>query len=480
MKYQPLTCVWEVTMGCNMRCGHCGSSCTEPLPDELNTEEALDLIDQLKQIGLKWITLSGGEPLTRKDLPLLVKRLSQHSIIVNMITNGWLMNEKIAKTLKENGISTVAISIDGTEEIHDSIRRKGSFARAANAFSMLRSLGITVGAVTTVSQKNIHILPELRDQLIQMGVNSWQLQIGLPMGNFVKQPDWLIEPEQVDSLIDFCYETSLQDKIKIFPADCIGYYTKKEIIVRQRTYKTDHTPLWDGCNAGIRGFGILQNGDILGCTSIRSPEFIEGNIRQRKLSEIWEDPTKFTWRRSLKKNELKGECADCTYGSKCLGGCPNTRLTTKGSIYSENNYCSYNIALKKLKKDLESKSNQEELFETALRKLKENSFQEAALIINRYLELQANNPDALKLQGFAEFMCGNYGLSERANRKVLEMFPEDTYAMKGLGLALHKQGKSREGIEFVERAAGITNYSDQDILHDLSVIRNELASKCQN
>ncbi len=475
MKYQPLTCVWEVTMGCNMRCGHCGSSCTEPLSDELNTEEAFYLIDQLKQIGLKWITLSGGEPLTRKDLPLLVKRLSQHSIIVNMITNGWLMNENIAGILKENGISTIAISIDGTEKIHDSIRRKGSFARAVNAFRILRSFGITVGAVTTVSKKNIDILPELRDQLIEMGVNSWQLQIGLPMGNFVKQPDWLIEPEQVNSIIDFCYETSMQGKIKVFPADCIGYYTEKEIIVRQRTYETNYAHLWDGCNAGIRGFGILQNGDILGCTSIRSAEFIEGNIRERKLIDIWEDPTKFTWRRNLKKNKLEGECSNCAYGSKCLGGCPNTRLTIKGSIYSENNYCSYNIALKKLKKVLASKSNHEELFEIALRNAKENNFQETSLIINRYLELQSGNPDALKLQGFAEFMCGNYDLSERANRKILEIFPEDTYAMKGLGLALHKQGKSQEGIEFVERAARITNYSDKDILHDLSVIRNEFS-----
>lgn len=61
------TAVWEITMGCNMRCKHCGSSCAEALPDELNTSEALEVCDQLKDLGLKVITLSGGEPTTRSD-----------------------------------------------------------------------------------------------------------------------------------------------------------------------------------------------------------------------------------------------------------------------------------------------------------------------------------------------------------------------------------------------------------------------------
>ena len=47
------TAVWEITMGCNMRCKHCGSSCAEALPDELNTSEALEVCDQLKDLGLK-------------------------------------------------------------------------------------------------------------------------------------------------------------------------------------------------------------------------------------------------------------------------------------------------------------------------------------------------------------------------------------------------------------------------------------------
>jgi hypothetical protein len=48
----------------------------------------------------------------------------------------------------------------------------------------------------------------------------------------------------------------------------------------------------------------------------------------------------------MTKDKLAGQCKTCKYGSKCLGGCPNTQLTMNGDIYSENQYCSYNVALK--------------------------------------------------------------------------------------------------------------------------------------
>ena len=170
--YRPVTAVWEVTMGCNMRCGHCGSSCAGALPGQLSTEEALDLCDQIAELGLTWITLSGGEPLTRPDTPELVKRLSQNGVLVNMITNGWLLDKKMAQRLKENGISTVAISIDGVPEIHDKIRMKGAFEHARQAFAAMTELGIQTGAVTTITKQNIDILPDLKEELIRMGVKT--------------------------------------------------------------------------------------------------------------------------------------------------------------------------------------------------------------------------------------------------------------------------------------------------------------------
>lgn len=477
MNYHPLTAVWEVTMGCNMRCGHCGSSCEDKLPDELTTQEAFNLIDQIAELGLRWLTISGGEPLMRSDLFSLVERLSQRGVAVNIITNGWLLNAETAKKLKQSGVSTVAISIDGTEKIHDKIRKEGSYKRIMEAFGNLKQAGITVGVVTTVSHINFADLKNLYKELVATGFDSWQLQLGLPMGNFKERPEWVLAPEQIDGIIDFCYDAAMKREIIIYPADCIGYFTDKEIMIRQISGKSASIPLWDGCNAGIRSFGILHNGDILGCTSIRDKQYVEGNVKEKRLADIWNNPNGFSWRRSMTKDMLGMECATCTYGSKCLGGCPNTRLTMKGDIYAENQYCSYNVALKKMRSSLQERTDFEGLLASANSHLHISDFQAAAFTVERALALSPENRDALVLRGFAEFMCGNYSLSEEANRKALWLMPDDTYAMKGLGLALHKQGKSDEGLKHLEKAARLTNYADSDIMEDLRTVMLERANK---
>lgn len=317
------------------------------MPDELSTEEAFEAIDQLADLKLKWLTLSGGEPLTRRDWPQLAQRLVQRGIETNMISNGWMIDSETVQQMRRAQLSNVAISVDGPPEIHDHIRKPGSYEHLKKAFSLLQAGGLSSCAITTVSKLNIAHLPQLRDELIDMKVGSWQLQFALPMGNFAEHQDWLIEPEQIDDIIEFCYQESLRGQITIFPADCIGYYNKKEVMTKKRAFVAPDSGLWNGCSAGLRSFGLLHNGDVLGCTSIRNPEFIEGNIKKQSLRSIWEDDDKFAWRRKFTKDKLQGHCRTCKYSPMCLGGCANSRLTINGSVESENIYCSYNLGLKK-------------------------------------------------------------------------------------------------------------------------------------
>lgn len=474
MKYQPITCVWEVTMGCNMRCGHCGSSCTEPLADELTTQEALNLCDQITELGLKWVTLSGGEPLTREDVPILVEHLATSGVAVNIITNGWLLGKETAQKLKESGISTVAISIDGTPEIHDRIRREGAFEHARNAFLIMKELAIYTGAVTTITKQNIGILHELKEELISMGVKSWQVQLGLPMGNLKERPDWVLEPEQIKDIIDFAHETAKEGRIAIYLADCIGYYTKKEMEIKKIAYQTNVIAPWDGCNAGTRGFGILQNGDIAGCTSIRSKEFIEGNIRQRTLREIWEDENNFLWRREMTKDKLSGACRNCTYGSKCLGGCPNTRLTMNGGIYSENQYCAYHLSLKQMEEKYAVCKDGKSLFKLADALMRQGEYQEAAYALEQVLYCDPENTDALKEKGYCEFMCGNYERCLKDNEKVLKADEKDSYALGGYALALYQTGQKEEALKKMRQAVELTGGKDSNLLQDLKfMLANE-------
>jgi radical SAM protein with 4Fe4S-binding SPASM domain len=470
MIYQPMTAVWEITMGCNMRCKHCGSSCENPLPDELTTEEALDLADQIAELGLTWITLSGGEPFTRKDWHLIAKRLSDNGVIPNIISNGWLVTDDTIAKIKESKVGTIAISLDGLKDTHDYIRKPGSYYRTLYALKSFVENDVTCGVVTTISNANITELRELRQVLVDLKVPYWQVQIGLPMGNFSKQKAFMLRPEQIDDIIDFCYETAKGGEITLYPADCIGYYNIKELETRQIAHHTGTLPLWKGCNAGKRGFGVLHNGDIMGCTSIRDRQYVEGNIRETPLRAIWENPDNFKWNRTATKAKLKGECNQCKYGDDCLGGCPNTRLTMEKDIWDENRYCSYNVGMKRTRSLVAGRTDVKQLMEDAFRYIEDQEYQIAAIVLDRVLELDPSNLEALKHHGFVSFFMQNLHQAEGANRKALEVNPEDVYSLKGLGITLYKKGDKEKGIDYLKQAVSLTNADFMDPFFDLALI----------
>lgn len=470
MEYQAITAVWEITMGCNMRCKHCGSSCSNPLSDELNTDEALHLADQIADLGLSWITLSGGEPFTRNDWHLIAKRLSDRGVVPNIISNGWLVDEDVLNKIKYARVGTIAISLDGLRDTHDYMRKPGSFDRVVSALKSFVANDIVCGVVTTISNRNIHQLSEIRNLLVQMHVPYWQVQIGLPMGNFKKEPSNILRPEQMDDIIDFCYETAKAGEITIYPADCIGYYNIKELETRQISHGTETLPVWRGCNAGKRGFGILQNGDIMGCTSIRDPKFKEGNVRETSLQAIWDNPDGFAWNRKASKDLLKGECKICKYGDECLGGCPNTRLTMEKDFYSENNYCSYNLGMKNTIKLLAERHDIRKMMADAFSYIEKEEYQIAGFILDRILELNPTHLEALKYHGFVHFYLQNYNQAESSNRKVLEVNPNDVYSLKGLGITLYTKGNKKEGINFLKQAVFLTGPDYMDPYSDLALI----------
>lgn len=468
MRNKPITAVWEITMGCNMRCKHCGSSCESALEGELTTEEALNLCDDLGKLGFKWITLSGGEPTTRKDWDLIAKRLNENNIIPNMITNGWSLNEELIDKAVNAGINTIAISIDGLENTHDIIRKEGSFKRSMSVLDLLKNKNINYSIITTINSGNIKELEELKSIFIEKGVMGWQLQLGLPMGNMAKNSDLVAKPSDIDIVIDFAHKAMLEDKIDIQLADCIGYFNIKEIEVRNHSLKTNVYE-WDGCAAGKYTLGILHNGDIVGCTSIRNKEFIEGNIRTKRIEEIWENPDGFSWNRKMKKEQLKGLCKKCKYGNKCLGGCSNTRLTHGGSIYSENKFCSYNFALSRANSQFDMVESIEELYYKAKKFIERDNLQLAEMVLSKAIERGSENEEVLKLYGYTNFMLENYEESKIANKKLIAINSNDVYANKGLGLCFAKLGELDKGIEYLKKAINLTDEKFLDPYYDLAV-----------
>ncbi len=343
MNYNLETFVWELTMACNLRCNHCGSSCKGKLPGELTTEEALKFIRDVAELKPTWMTLSGGEPLHRKDWHIIAKELTACGISVHMVTNGTLIDENVIQQMLESGVRVVSVSTNGTKELHDAVRGEGCYEKCERAFSLLHKAGITTSTNLTIVKENIDCLPELMDALVKMGVTRCQIQPGLPVGNLASHRESVIDTEDLERLIDFSLEENKKGDISVLLAESIGYYTRNEAISRQMALSCSKLPLWQGCNAGIRSFDLLHNGDVVGCISMRDASFITGNVKNRSIVDIWNDEKSFAWRRNLKACSLKGFCRECKYAETCLGGCTNARLTINqtNDIFVENPFCVY-------------------------------------------------------------------------------------------------------------------------------------------
>lgn len=332
-RFYPDTVIWEITFACNMRCLHCGTSAGKMRLDELNTEEALNLIDELASLDCELITLSGGEPLLRSDWKILAKRIKERGIKPYLITNGWAVDEKVIEDFKEVGFANIGVSLDGIEKTHEYIRqRPGSFARATGAMKMMRDAGIRFCAVSQISNINLGELDDLRQILIDCGCKLWRIQMTTYTGRM--QRDLVLSLENYPKLIDKILEMQKSNTIRVDVGENIGYYGCKG------TEMLDGLP-YLGCYAGTRVAGIESNGNVKGCLSMPE-EFVEGNIRDSSFTEIWNNPNGFAYNRKFTRDTASGACHDCRYLILCRGGCTTTSVSATG-CRANNPYCMYQI-----------------------------------------------------------------------------------------------------------------------------------------
>lgn len=332
-EYIPEVVIWEITFACNMKCIHCGTSAGKRRPDELTTEESLNLIDELAGLGSKAITISGGEPLLRKDWPQLAQRIKERGMKAYLISNGNAVTEEVVQEFRRVGLASVGISFDGTEKTHNYIRqRDDSFAKATGAMRLMKERGQSFSAISQVSNINIDELDEMRQILIDVGCKVWRIQMTTVTGRM--QKDLVLNIENYPRLIDKMIEFKKSNSIVVDVGENVGYFGCKG------------TELWDGmpyfgCFAGMRAVGIESNGNIKGCLSMQ-PQFVEGNIRDSSFTEIWQNPNGFAYNRRFTQDTAEGACHDCKYLAMCRGGCATTSVSATG-CRADNPYCIYQI-----------------------------------------------------------------------------------------------------------------------------------------
>lgn len=336
--YTPAYCVWELTLKCNMNCLHCGSRAGQARDNELSLDEALQVADDLIELGCQQLSLIGGEVFLYKGWEKIARRLTDNKILVNIITNGFLMGDKQIEEIKYSNISNVIISIDGMAENHNRIRNnEKSFSHIEKTIARLNQENIPIGVNTTLLDTNFSDLDELNKFLIANNVKIWQLQLANPMGNMSDRREQLISIENIKKLTAFIRQRRRDNRMSVYTGDNVGYYDEHEKYIRGNPGNINY---WAGCQAGLHVVGIDSIGNVKGCESLYDDTFIEGNLRNESLSEIWFKEGNFAYNRNFDPSMLTGKCKDCDKGAFCRAGCRGACFFTQGE-YFENAYCVY-------------------------------------------------------------------------------------------------------------------------------------------
>jgi radical SAM protein with 4Fe4S-binding SPASM domain len=316
MLYHLNQAVYELTLRCNLNCKHCGSNAGLPRQNELSLAESLNLIRELNDLGTTMVTLIGGEPFLNPNWLPIGKAITDYGIRLAIITNGFHLPDSIYSEVARLDPYEIAFSLDGNREIHDRIRNTGSFDQVLANLHRFQALNVPTGVITTVSKTNLDFLDEILAVILHNGIDAWQIQAAIPMGRM--QKNVIITNTEYKRVVDFIYRvrTLYQKYVFLSGADCMGLGAKA--LVTKIDYSNGN------CAAGKNVVGIRSNGDIVGCLSMMDDAYVEGNLRQHTLKEIWTDEHAFSYNRH--PAEITGQCRECSQRQSCKAGCKSMNI----------------------------------------------------------------------------------------------------------------------------------------------------------
>jgi Fe-coproporphyrin III synthase len=342
--------VWNITQRCNLRCIHCYAHATEqPHQSELSTEQGFQLIDDLSDFGVPVLLFSGGEPLVRKDLPELARYAVKKGMRAVISTNGTLITESKAKTLKEIGLSYVGISLDGMEEINDRFRgAKGAFRAAMEGIRNCQAAGIKVGLRFTINRFNVDEIPKIFNLLEEMDIPRvcFYHLVYAGRGSELVKEDLSHDASRaaVDLIMD--YTKRLHDKGK--PKEVLtvdnhadGAYLYMRLLKEnpERAAEVLELLKMNEGNSSGRGIGCISwDGEVYADQFWRHYSF--GNITDRPFSKIWTDTSNpLMSGLKEKKKHVKGRCSRCRWLDICAGNFRVRAEAVTGDVWAPDPAC---------------------------------------------------------------------------------------------------------------------------------------------
>ena len=323
---------WECTLRCNLNCRHCGSDCLKSsnIPDMpvADFAKVLDDIKAKNNAEHMTICITGGEPLIRNDLEEAGKEIIQRGFHWGIVTNGMLFTPKRFISLVNAGMTSLSFSIDGFEKEHTYLRvNPNSYKKVCDGIKTVvdfrKQYGnrVVFDVITCVHKGNLNILQELRDDLIERGVEHWRIFSIFPEGRAAEN-DLSLTSDEYKQLMDFIVETRQYKDEKgrsiHLNYSCEGYLGDYELKARDYFFF---------CRGGINVGSVMCDGSMSACLSVRSPDFIQGNIYgdtagtdKQEVTVSFMDTWNNKYQNMRNRDWAKhGKCENCKQWKNCLG-----------------------------------------------------------------------------------------------------------------------------------------------------------------
>jgi AdoMet-dependent heme synthase len=344
--HSPLMFYYETTLACDLVCKHCRASAQESAaPDELTTEEAKRLIDQAASFPRRpTMVFTGGDPLKRKDLFLLIRHAIDREIQVALTPSATpLANLEAFKLAKDAGVHSLGISLDGADaKTHDAFRGwDGSFSRTMEMLQNAETLNMAVQINTTITSRNFHQIDAIAELLAGQGIAMWAAFFLIPVGRGLEEER--ISPAEYEIAFEKLWRHSRNQSYAVKTTEAPHY---RRFVLQQggdplagpdkggEDVRSNHhrrAPLGVGDGKGI--MFVSHTGEIFpaGFLPISCGKFPDDSI-----VETYQKHPVFLELRNA--DQLKGRCGLCEYRNVC-GGSRARAFAVTGDYMAEEPDC---------------------------------------------------------------------------------------------------------------------------------------------
>ncbi len=322
----PIFVQFDVTNACNLRCTHCVTSSGEPLEDELSTQEALSLIDELASLRVFQIGFSGGEALLRRDIFTLMERAKKRGMRVQLTTNATLISDEVAAELAKLEPVTVGVSLEGaTRKSYGSFRGEENFERMLSGIRALLRHSLPVKLKVAVSRRNLREVDAILKLALELGVEAVDMFLLYPEGRARHMEGEALSREEIREFLSLLARRRREYEGKL----------AIDVDDKPNAFLVDASLGASTCGAGAYWAEVLPNGDVVPCIFLR--DLRAGNVREMSFREIWQSRV---WE-PLRERRLRGRCSECEHAMRCGGGCRANALLMLGDIMQEDPLCWY-------------------------------------------------------------------------------------------------------------------------------------------